>query len=187
VARNSYTLRETAELLGVERRVLQRRLQEGAFPYRFLAPGEDGLEIHIPAEDVDAVIEQMQSTPRPRALPSPAPMLAVAPPSSALAPASAPVLQGIKRALVEGREEVRGLRDEIAQLRKAVERLTLSLPQTPPERQTPVKAEAAQPIGALPLSAGTVRWASSDDLDQLLSELGDLERLVASNRVPACD
>lgn len=57
----SYSLREAAELLGTTKRTLQRRIQEGAFPGRFLAPGAEGLEMRIPAADVDrARVERMR-------------------------------------------------------------------------------------------------------------------------------
>lgn len=52
MAEESYTLPEVADLLGMSRRTLQRRIQEGAFPGRYLAPGVGGLEMRIPAADV---------------------------------------------------------------------------------------------------------------------------------------
>lgn len=52
MADDSYTLAEVAELLGMSKRTLQRRIQEGAFPGRYLAPGVAGLEMRIPAADV---------------------------------------------------------------------------------------------------------------------------------------
>lgn len=60
MAGDSYTLREVAELLGVSKRTLQRRIQEGAFPNRFLAPGRHGLETRIPAEDVRRVLDELR-------------------------------------------------------------------------------------------------------------------------------
>jgi len=56
----SYTLREVAELLGVSKRTLQRRIKDGAFPQRFLAPGRHGLETRIPAEDVQQALEELK-------------------------------------------------------------------------------------------------------------------------------
>lgn len=53
----SYTLHEVAELLGVSKRTLQRRIREGAFPGRFLSPGPHGLETRIPAEDVRVALD----------------------------------------------------------------------------------------------------------------------------------
>ncbi len=53
----SYTLHEVAELLGVSKRTLQRRIREGAFPGRFLSPGPHGLETRIPAADVRVALE----------------------------------------------------------------------------------------------------------------------------------
>jgi hypothetical protein len=60
MAEDSYTLREVAELLGMSKQMLQRRLQEGAFPNRFLSPGRHGLETRIPAEDVRRVLEDLR-------------------------------------------------------------------------------------------------------------------------------
>ena len=57
MSQESFSLKEVAELLGMSRRTLQRHLQEGAFPGRFLALGGDGLEIRVPAEDVRQLLE----------------------------------------------------------------------------------------------------------------------------------
>lgn len=57
---DSYTLREVAELLGVSKRTLQRRIREGAFPGRFLAPGRHGLEMRIPAADVLEALDALR-------------------------------------------------------------------------------------------------------------------------------
>ncbi len=57
MSQESYSLKEVAELLGMSRRTLQRHLQEGAFPGRFLALGSDGLEIRVPGEDVRQLLE----------------------------------------------------------------------------------------------------------------------------------
>jgi excisionase family DNA binding protein len=57
---DSYSLREVAELLGVSKRTLQRRIQEGAFPGRFLAAGRHGLETRIPAEDLERALEELR-------------------------------------------------------------------------------------------------------------------------------
>src|SRR5256885_871896 len=60
MAAESYSLREAAEVLGVSTRTLQRRIQEGAFPGRFLAPGRHGLETRLSAEDVDRALEDLR-------------------------------------------------------------------------------------------------------------------------------
>src|SRR5688572_8394939 len=64
----SYTLREVAELLGVSKRTLQRRIRDGAFPGRFLAPGRHGLETRIPAEDVQRALDDVRPQKREAAL-----------------------------------------------------------------------------------------------------------------------
>jgi excisionase family DNA binding protein len=56
----SYTLREVAELLGVSKRTLQRRIKDGAFPRRFLSPGRHGLETRIPVEDVQQALNDLK-------------------------------------------------------------------------------------------------------------------------------
>ncbi|MFO0723764.1 MAG: helix-turn-helix domain-containing protein [Myxococcota bacterium] len=61
----SYSLKEVADLLGVSKRTLQRRIREGAFPGRFLAPGPHGLELRIPAEDVKTALESVRPDERP--------------------------------------------------------------------------------------------------------------------------
>lgn len=50
---DSYSLREVAELLGLSKRALQRRIEEGAFPGRFTVAGRNGLETRVPASEVD--------------------------------------------------------------------------------------------------------------------------------------
>jgi excisionase family DNA binding protein len=60
MASDNYSLREVAELLGVSKRTLQRRIQEGAFPGRFLAPGRHGLETRIPSEDVQRALDDLR-------------------------------------------------------------------------------------------------------------------------------
>jgi hypothetical protein len=57
MSQESYSLKEVAELLGMSRRTLQRHLQEGAFPGRFLALGNEGLEIRVPGEDVRQLLD----------------------------------------------------------------------------------------------------------------------------------
>jgi hypothetical protein len=50
---DSYSLREVAELLGLSKRALQRRIEEGAFPGRFTVAGRNGLETRVPSSEVD--------------------------------------------------------------------------------------------------------------------------------------
>jgi hypothetical protein len=71
MTQESYSLREIAELLGVSRRTLQRRLQEGAFPGRFLALGKDGLEIRVPGSDVQHLLGSEPGSESDWAVPSP--------------------------------------------------------------------------------------------------------------------
>lgn len=59
---DSYTLREVADLLGVSKRTLQRRIQEGAFPGRFLAAGRHGLEMRIPIGEVEQAMEELRGS-----------------------------------------------------------------------------------------------------------------------------
>lgn len=50
---DSYSLREVAELLGLSKRALQRRIEEGAFPGRFTVAGRNGLETRVPSNEVE--------------------------------------------------------------------------------------------------------------------------------------
>lgn len=54
---DSYSLREVAELLGLSRKALQQRIEQGAFPGRFTASGRGGLETRVPAEEVERELE----------------------------------------------------------------------------------------------------------------------------------
>jgi hypothetical protein len=54
---DSYSLREVAEILGLSRRALQQRIEQGAFPGRFTAAGRSGLETRVPSEDVERELE----------------------------------------------------------------------------------------------------------------------------------
>lgn len=69
MAEQSYTLQETASRLGISRRALQRRIQDGEFPERFLAPGPHGPELRIPA----SALSQEAPSERPRGALVPAP------------------------------------------------------------------------------------------------------------------
>lgn len=60
MGQESYTLREVAEILGVSRRTLQRRIQEGAFPGRYLSFGPDGPEMRIPARDLERALDEVR-------------------------------------------------------------------------------------------------------------------------------
>lgn len=54
---DSYSLREVAELLGLSRKALQQRIEQGAFPGRFTAAGRSGLETRVPAEEVERELD----------------------------------------------------------------------------------------------------------------------------------
>lgn len=58
---DSYSLREVAELLGLSKRALQKRIQEGGFPGRYLAAGRAGLETRIPAEEVQHAVQEARA------------------------------------------------------------------------------------------------------------------------------
>lgn len=69
----SYTLQEAAARLGITRRVLQRRIQDGEFPSRFMAPGPHGPELRIPADALPADAPGAESRamiPAPTAIPT---------------------------------------------------------------------------------------------------------------------
>ena len=52
----SYSLREVAELLGVDYATLERRVREGAFPGRFVVEGPSGPEMRVPVADVERAV-----------------------------------------------------------------------------------------------------------------------------------
>lgn len=56
----SYSLEEASELLGMSPRLLQRKLQEGAFPGRFMVGGRAGPEARLPAADVDRAVAELR-------------------------------------------------------------------------------------------------------------------------------
>jgi hypothetical protein len=60
MAADSYTLPEVAEILGVSQRTLQRRIQEGAFPGRFIVLGRHGPETRLPADEVERALQDSQ-------------------------------------------------------------------------------------------------------------------------------
>lgn len=138
----SYTIQEVAELLGVSKRTLQRRLREGAFPGRFLAPGPHGLETRIPAHDVRRVLSGSEDADEERSMVSRSAPLATST-SAALAPSDLEavrdaviaitradreaMLGAVRDALVARDRELMALRGQVGALQSALDRLRLSI------------------------------------------------------------
>ncbi len=201
----SYNLQDVAEMLGISRRALHKRLREGVFPERFLAQGRHGLETRIPARDVEAALHQLrvEASSRPeRAVLG----LSVRPPESSGeqttdTPTTLPVqrmealpervdVQRLKDALIalvrEDREqmlrvlrsalsarddEVHGLRTQLVEVHRAVERLRERI-----EGWELTMTASSRVDGALGIPAAAS--PGEDLVDQLLRELAELEGLV---------
>lgn len=124
----SYSLKEVADLLGVSKRTLQRRIREGAFPGRFLAPGPHGLELRIPADDVKTALESARpdERPLPTVLPShfASPQQAESLDLEALRDAVLAIAREDRSALISSLESALAARDqEVVALRQEIARL----------------------------------------------------------------
>lgn len=194
---DSYTLREVAELLGVSKRTLQRRIKEGAFPGRYLAPGRHGLETRIPAEDVRRVLEDLRRGPSQSMVAAPA---ATVTPSRELGESLVPFVSSVpataltqsdleslrdamiaivredretfvstvQDALVSRDRELAAVRGQLAGLQSAFERLRTRLEET--FAAAPKPREAAPGNGA----------PDTFDVDHVMNEIDEIERLLAN-------
>jgi len=172
VAADSYSLKEVAERLGVSKRTLQRRIREGAFPRRFLAPGRHGLETRIPAADVRTALDAGHEPLSAQLVPKSA--LALAGSASALSPAD---LESVREAalsiarheretlLLLFRESLDAQAQESAQLRDQLAMVTRSVDRL---RQRVEESLETRPQDGAP--------ASSDSGARLL---GEIEALLA--------
>ena len=192
----SYSLREVAELLGVSKRTLQRRIKEGAFPGRFLAPGRHGLETRVPAADVQRALDELGSR-HPGSYPP-----SVVPPSDGREEQLVPYRSGptalthtdldalkdsmvalvredrqhflatVQEALDDRTRELSALRGQIAGLQGAVDRLRRKLESG--ELATP----SMRPSELVLESAASDRRAF--DVDAVLKEIQEIEDLLDS-------
>lgn len=177
----SYTLQEVAELLGVSKRTLQRRLRDGAFPSRFLAPGPHGLETRIPAADVRRALEDARSlVPDPSAMSGLVRAAPVAPQAIAAADLEAvrdvvltitrsereSFLAAIREVSAARESELAGLRRQLAAVHGAVEalrgRIETWLSDTPP---------ALEPLSRGEGSSADLGRAVLADIDELLAQV----------------
>lgn len=138
----SYSLKEVADLLGVSKRTLQRRIREGAFPGRFLAPGPHGLELRIPADDVKTALESARPDERPLPTILPSHFANQPQPESldleALRDAVLAIAREDRSALISSLESALAARDqEVAALRQEIARLA-DLIRTLIEQRTPL-------------------------------------------------
>lgn len=173
MAGESYSLDEVSALLGVPVPDLVRRIEEGAFPGRFLT---SDWEMRIPVRDVQRAVEQMRRSGTTRAMvPSePAVGQALMDPGSLREALDAWWEEREARLLVEIRE----LRNRDDQRWEAVEELLVEVR----DRLTQLESEA--PAGAWAVDAEG--WLSgigesgdaSASTDSIFAELRDLERLL---------
>jgi excisionase family DNA binding protein len=199
---DSYTLREVAELLGVSKRTLQRRIREGAFPRRFLSPGRHGMETRIPAADVHSALDEL-STPDRSMVPTRYRDGATIPPARDLTDALVPYggsaltaheiealqtsvlevvrdereafLAAVREALASRDAEVLGLRSQMGALQAAFDRLRRQL------EGAAVAQAAAVPIPReteAPPEAGPPAF----DVSALLREIDEIEALLVGLR-----
>ena len=206
----SYNLQEVAEMLGISRRALHKRLREGIFPERFLAQGRYGLETRIPASDVEAALHDLrQSAPQrlessrpefPRRelargalsapdepttdTPTTLPMARVETLPQALDPDRLKdvllavvredreqMLRALRGALASRDEELHGLRTQLVEVHRAVERLRDRIEGWELLVGSPQRREPGLPVPP-PVTP------EEDLVDQLLRELAELEGLV---------
>lgn len=187
----SYTLQEVAELLGVSKRTLQRRIREGAFPGRFLSPGPHGLETRIPAVDVRRALDDAREfgdagrSMMTRAEPAP-----LAPaghqPGSGLSASDLEavrdavlaitrsdregLLAAVHDAVVARDRELVALRGQVANLQGSMDRLRRRIEAWMDDQQ----AVAAPPVpDAVPSRAPAMDLGQVllDDIEQMLSQL----------------
>lgn len=184
----SYTLREVAELLGVSKRTLQRRMKEGAFPGRYLAPGRHGLETRIPGDDVMRALDDLRSAGPQRAGETLLPaselndsLVPFAGPSH-LVPAvdlervrsvvaevlredRAEILSVVEAVLLQRAEELSAIRKQIADVLVAVER---------------IRAHVERPGAPPAVEAFTVVPAGRPEVEAMLREIDEIERMLGA-------
>ena len=201
---DSYTLREVAELLGVSKRTLQRRIKEGAFPRRFLAPGRHGLETRIPAEDVQRALEDLRQRQSPRvgrveaahvSIPATQEINESLIPyrpeggSSALTQTDLESLRDamlaivredredflatVQEALLARDQELAAIRRQLKGVQGAIDRLRKRL-------EAPQPAETSREGAARTAGGNGGEPGSRFEVDAVLQEIDELERLLAS-------
>lgn len=194
MAGDSYTLREVAELLGVSKRTLQRRIKEGAFAGRFLAPGRHGLETRIPSEEVQRALEDLRgrgpghaTTPASADLTDSLVPYATPAQSNALTHTDLDSLRDamiaivredretflatVQQGLVSRDRELAALRGQIGGLSSAIERLRKRLESGDLLRPAVAKREVA--------TSPTTEGLGPFDVDSVLREIDAIERLLS--------
>ena len=207
MAEDSYSLREVAELLGISKRTLQRRIQEGAFPGRYLAPGPEGLQMRIPAADVERARAESGDGHPTRTLVPGAMKDSLLPyrPGEVETISSAPIyrdsvertgveelrslvlgvvreeremfLTAIRDALIVRDREIAELRGEITELRGSVERMHEGVERFERLLESEWRAQAERPAAWTEL-LGVPANGGGVDVDLLLREIGELEAMV---------
>lgn len=203
----SYSLREVAELLGVDYATLERRVREGAFPGRFVVEGPSGPEMRVPVADVERLtgVGRPASSWRPGRRPMES--LVPYPASEVESISSVPghrVVSGLSRsdletlrdafvsairserewmiesmqeALAERDRTIYELRQEMGSMRRAVEAATSALDRVE-GRLRAMWRGGDEPGWAEVLGAVD---AERVDVDALLREVGELEALLTGD------
>lgn len=195
MAGESYSLREVADLLGVDYRTLERRVREGAFPGRFMVNGPAGPEMRIPAADVDrltqvgrrpvetlvpyevSAIDGISSVPAQRGLSGLSHQdLAYLREAfvSAIRAEREWLIDAVHEALSERDRTIEQLREEVGSMRRAVEAASSALERVD-ERLRAVWRTDDEPRWAELFGAD---GSEQVDVDALLREVGELEALI---------
>lgn len=203
----SYSLREVAELLGVDYATLERRVREGAFPGRFVVDGPSGPEMRVPVADVERLTAVGRPAPAAsswRAARRPVESLVPYPASEVDAISSVPAQRAVSGL---SRGDLESLRDAfVSAIRSEREWMIESMQEALAERDRTIY-ELRQEMGsmrraveaatsALDRVEGRLRamWRGGDepgwaevlgavsaervDVDALLREVGELEAML---------
>ena len=198
---DSYSLREVADLLGVDYPTLERRVREGAFPGRFVVNGPGGPEMRIPAADVErltsvgrrpvetlvpyeatSALSEISSSPRILSGLSPTDLAHLRDAFVAAIRAEREwLVEAVQDALSERDRTIEQLREEVGSMRRAVEAASSALERVD-ERLRAVWRQDDEP-----------RWAElfgndqleNVDVDALLREVGELEACSGKSRTDA--
>lgn len=201
----SYSLREVAELLGVDYATLERRVREGAFPGRFVVNGPNGPQMRIPATDVERLTgigrapEWRQRRGAESLVPYPASevdSISSVPVQRAVSSLSRSdleslrdafvaavrterewMIESVQEALAERDRTIDELRQEMSSMRRAVEATTSALDRVEGRLRAMWRGSEG-PGWAEVLGAGD---GERVDVDALLREVGELEALLAGD------
>ena len=190
---DSYSLDEVAKILRITRRSLERRIQEGAFPGRYLAPGLYGLEMRIPVADVDRLERGAQSLQEDSELPEGRSLVRrrnveLESQSREVIESDWPEVRGevistfskerelvlgkVQELMASQKEEIVGLKSELLEIKAAIGNMTMNFDKF--ESSWKIQTEHQKAIGDLGTNSD-----SEANIEELMSELADLEAMLA--------